>query len=641
MAQGEPAGVGDPTRWTSDFVPRANALDGTSAAQLLRSGPEGVRAWNEFRAKFAGAAIDEGALEGAHLDGLNLVGCNLAGLNLRAANLEGSDLTNADLTGSDLSNARLLGAMFRGASLRNTNLEGCALAAYQLAGADVSSSRLPAGIDVAQQLKVVEDASKNCRTLFLGVLGACFFTFLTIGQTQDADLLFGGGASPLPFVGTEIPTVGFYYITPVVLFSLFLYLHLYLQHLWRLVAELPAQLPDGRRVDNAIYPWLLGGLTSRYVTRLSGLARDYSGLRWVASLLTAWIMVPLTIWYVWGRAVARHDIWLSGVHIATLLATSLLALYSFRQMRATLGALPGPGVATTGDGMVLAAWLAGIFGACGLAVVWSHEPATETTAAWHRANAVDPLQGAQQRLYAVPWHQVLGYHPFSVGIRAREARLAGNDLSHLDLRIADLTGADLVGARLSDTWLHGANLTGAKLDRANASRTSFVGADFTGTTLAETELTDSDFRDAKGLTEAQLQSGCGTGHVIATVEGFPKRYWFKLRPCKTVAERLRREQAAAEARARQAQTVPEKQAAKRDAKRAAEEALQAELQQALAQARAEKEREQTRVKSQLDRSKAEWDKARSKAEQEQGSKPKTSSKPPCGCPPGDPLCSCL
>ena len=47
-------------------------------------------------------------------------------------------------------------------------------------------------------LKQAEDASKNCRTLFLAMLGACLFVFLTIGTTTDEALIFGGTSSPLP-----------------------------------------------------------------------------------------------------------------------------------------------------------------------------------------------------------------------------------------------------------------------------------------------------------------------------------------------------------------------------------------------------------------------------------------------------------
>lgn len=227
----------------------------------------------------------------------------------------------------------------------------------------------------------------------------------------------------------------------------------------------------------------------------------------------------------------------------------------------------------------MAVWGAGVALACGLATIGAYNPVVETTAAWHRNNRVDPLQSAKDRLYAPAWARALGYHAFSIGVRARDAKLAGLDLSSLDLRIADLTNANLVGARVTDSWLHGANLSGAKLSRADLTGTSFVGADFTGATFDEAVLTDANFIDANGLTAAQIQSGCGTRHVQATVEGLPRGYWFKLKPCKAVAERLRREQTAAEALAKEARTKAERKAAEKAAL-AAQQALQAEMESA-------------------------------------------------------------
>ncbi len=38
---------------------------------------------------------------------------------------------------------------------------------------------------------------------------------------------------------------------------IFVYLHLYLAHLWELVSELPSYFPDGLPLRRKIYPWML------------------------------------------------------------------------------------------------------------------------------------------------------------------------------------------------------------------------------------------------------------------------------------------------------------------------------------------------------------------------------------------------
>lgn len=312
-------------------------------------------------------------------------------------------------------------------------------------------------------------------------------------------------------------------------------------------------------------------------------------------------MGPLTLWYVWARAVARHDLWLSGLHVLTLVGCSILALHSFAKMRRTLRV--DAAQAAVNERRQMAVWGAGVALACGLATIGTYKPVAETTSAWHRNNGVDPLQSAKDRLYAPAWAQALGYHAFSLGVRARDAKLAGLDLSSLELRLADLTNANLVGARVINSWLQGSNLSGATLSRADLTGTSFVGADFTGATFDETVLTGANFIDANGLTAAQIQAGCGTGHVQATVEGRPRGDWFKLKPCKAVAERLRREQAAAEALARVAKTKAEKQAAAAAAM-AAGQALLNEIVAAKRAAAEEQARAEARTKEQAIRTKA-------------------------------------
>ena len=75
------------------------------------------------------------------------------------------------------------------------------------------------------------------------------------------------------------------------------------------------------------------------------------------------------------------------------------------------------------------------------------------------------------------------------------------NLSRANLRGADLAGADLTGADLSDADLTGAYLTGAHLNEVNLSGADLMGADLTGA-----DLTDAAVRQAKHLTQGQLDT---------------------------------------------------------------------------------------------------------------------------------------
>ena len=76
------------------------------------------------------------------------------------------------------------------------------------------------------------------------MLLGCVYAWLTIATTTDARLLTNSASSPLPIIQTEIPIALFYLAAPLLLVSFYVYLHLYLQSMWRGLATLPARFPS-------------------------------------------------------------------------------------------------------------------------------------------------------------------------------------------------------------------------------------------------------------------------------------------------------------------------------------------------------------------------------------------------------------
>ena len=143
--------------------------------------------------------------------------------------------------------------------LQDVDLTGVnGLSIKQLAGADLYGARLPEGW--AFGLRPIEQASRNARGLFISLMLTCLYGWLTIGITTDVDLLTGGGATNLPFIGAKVSIEAFFLGAPLLIGGLFLYFHFYLGHLWELLAQLPATFPDGKTKVYRIYPWLLNGL---------------------------------------------------------------------------------------------------------------------------------------------------------------------------------------------------------------------------------------------------------------------------------------------------------------------------------------------------------------------------------------------
>jgi hypothetical protein len=142
----------------------------------------------------------------------------------------------------------------------------------------LTNAKLPDAVARFDQLKHVEETSRNAITVFFGLLAASLYSWLTIATTTDVALITGTASSPLPIINTNIALPGFYLAAPLILLAVYFYFHLYLQRLWSDLASLPAVFPDGVALDRKAYPWLLNGLvgrTSRACTSTSGRSRAW------------------------------------------------------------------------------------------------------------------------------------------------------------------------------------------------------------------------------------------------------------------------------------------------------------------------------------------------------------------------------
>jgi hypothetical protein len=171
--------------------------------------------WNQWRASQSFVP---------DLSGANLHGKDLVERNLRDADLTGADLRRANLRGADLRGATFDGSNLFDASLRETNLQGVDLSVAkrglqteQLAGADLTGATLPPELaKLYDSLENVNNISESARKLFLAVLAACLYSWLTIATTTDVNLITNRASSPLPIIQTSIPIVGFYWVAPAV-----------------------------------------------------------------------------------------------------------------------------------------------------------------------------------------------------------------------------------------------------------------------------------------------------------------------------------------------------------------------------------------------------------------------------------------
>lgn len=546
-------------------------LSGTSLilASLCRTDLQG--------ADLRGANLNRANLEGAYLFGAKMHGAKINGANLKDANLSHADMTGASLVGATLYGALLVGTQLGEADLREAKLSGAViqgakiwrarlnhadfekpvtvgesdlpgstyavglkpailsetsfnesdlsdakladvagLQSQQLAGTNLSNAKLPDYLKSFEGLGHVEELCKHARNIFLGLIGSCVFSWLTIATTTDAALLTSSVSSPLPIIQTKIPISGFYLAAPLILLALYFYLHLYLQSLWESLASLPAIFPDGRKLDRRTYPWLLMSLVRRYVPVLIAHRQKFSTLSFAFSVIAAWGLVPFTIILFWFRYLPRQD----GIGL-TLLTTGIFVsaywgIASFHNAKATLSSdtssVKNPGLSSSLKAAVVAL----------VTVPFS----LMTMVADNQEN----LNLFGYHLYAEIEDSQLSEPPANwtgIGdknlIQAQIARVKGARLKNANLRLVDAPGAFFVKANLSGANMEGANLRNADLREADLRQSNLTGAilngaslggaNFEGADLSGVHLYGTDLSRVKGLHQTQLDDACGDSYT--------------------------------------------------------------------------------------------------------------------------------
>ena len=135
----------------------------------------------------------------------------------------GYDLTGKDLSSSDLRGVSMDGALMKGCLLKRTDLQDSSLQgvdlstthdlrAYQLRGADLTQATLPAGLaETFKSIPQVDEATKAARDLFLVLMAALLYCWLTMLSTTDVTLVAGNSTLALPIVSTPIPITAFFW----------------------------------------------------------------------------------------------------------------------------------------------------------------------------------------------------------------------------------------------------------------------------------------------------------------------------------------------------------------------------------------------------------------------------------------------
>ncbi len=499
----------------------------------------GVDAWNEWRKDNPAMRPD---LRQADLSGMDLIEANLADSDLREADLRNAKLKDCNLGGADLREAQLCGV--------DLSVVKGEIRPEKLAGADLAGCKLPDSLaDLLKNLSAASGISDNAQKLFVAMLAACLYSWLTIATTTDINLVTNRASSALPIIQTSIPIVSFYVVTPLLLLGAYYYFHFYLQKLWDELGSLPAVFPDCKPLQTKADPWLISDLVRAHVARLRAGRPFLSYFQTWVSILLAWWLVPITLVLFWGRYLPRHD--LPGTIFHSILAALGItsAVFLYRLAAITLRGAERKPFAWKAALVHVQAYTPVFVGLGSLAILLL--VATAAINGVRSSNSEsDYWQKSKIPASWVPRAMSgLGYTPFanlaSADVSVKPAswtgkndseldsvtglQMAGVDLRYADMRSAflpktiltdaNLQGADLFLADLRQAELAGANLEGTDLMGAHLKGADLFGADLKGANLAGTDLTEADvkyadFRNTKGLSPDQVANAINKEHAL-------------------------------------------------------------------------------------------------------------------------------
>jgi len=383
----------------------------------------------------------------------------------------------------------------------------------------------------------IAQVSQNARATWFGLMGLLAFVGVILLGHKDADFFAFGAETQLPLIGITVPVKAFFYVAPVLVASLYAYMHLYLMTLWDGLADAPARI-DGMPLSDRVFPWLIShaALWYRDRRRKDGSAgpRALGRVVVAVSLLLGWVFGIAVMLGLWIRSMPAHEEWLTLWIGFWLWFAVLIGLTGFLSAAERMAGTSSARVARAHG--VRRSW----GGALAVVLAFLSWETTEGGLIPHAAGSPPPLLYSANLILAeltrkpsgwLPWH--LWMEDFEANFRRREGIGTGPDLTSeqetafkkeateryaeyiSQLDAPDLRRADLRGARMSSAFLPGANLRKASMQWANLRNAVMHGVNLfrskmQGVTLLRAKMQGADLREAE-MQGANLRSAAMQG----------------------------------------------------------------------------------------------------------------------------------
>ncbi|QDV18746.1 Secreted effector protein pipB2 [Gimesia panareensis] len=493
-------------------------------------------------ANLTSANLSKAKLFKANLNGSDLRGADLSDAILVEANLAEADLSKSDLTGANLSRAvfgeeqdnEIKPTDWSLAILRHANFSDAqnvdtvkGLEAKQLGGVNLKGITLPASIKIEdlESMANVSGHVKYTRNLFLSLLIACLYSWLTIWSATDAKIITNNSGLILPIVNVSLPVLTFFLFTPFIIISVFTYFLFYFQKLLERLSLAPAVFPNGKTLDEQADPWIILSFIRPFLTGIEIARRDrcLSGI----IVILVWIFVPVTLLGIWQRYMVTHNLVPSFWLISLCLASTIISIFFYDLAVTTMAGVRAKLLRKSKS------WVFGyiasfvyfiFFVSCSLYAKY------ETAPFWWQANlSREKLSGAILNdcdLQSAYLHKADFSKAELIGANFRQAKFSDTNLEGADLSFADFKGlrlstddinlkkATLTGTCFEDATLVGINFEGAQLAGVNFREAILAYINFKGMDLSDSILVKAYFGNEVNMVGVNLKSAVLEGAFL-------------------------------------------------------------------------------------------------------------------------------
>jgi hypothetical protein len=380
-------------------------------------------------------------------------------------------------------------------------------------------SLLPEKEEFTCLLKCIEEVCKHARTVLFVLLTACVYVLISAFSASMT-----GHDIKLPIIAADVKPEEFFLVSPVVILVCYVYLHIYVGELRKLlqVAETFFEgytfvVPEPARL---LYPWILvfalrtmpRGRPSTLLSDRGSISERSISTSYIVLItsLVIWIFGPLVLFVLWLRFIRNEDIVSVVPCISVILALWFGRTTALRSTPRRLVTLLW-GTFSASLAIITLASVPVLRTESGLDVVWSVSEVVlqrlqSTTLGWWAWTLIALIVVSflpylilvflrllgpaglfvrirfyrfwYDHIFAEPWDYLffpssfilfdLDAGDFGIPQKVHDARFAGADLSSLRFgKEWNFARADLRGTKLRGCDLKGANLSGTNLAKSD------------------------------------------------------------------------------------------------------------------------------------------------------------------------------